>query len=84
MHIWVSEKCIDTDQNEKNEYVPGQQAIMRYQERGVSEQLKKNLMHVIKQNGSIKCDTPVNQSTKSIIKVMYVGPPPKPVYFCMN
>ena len=59
--------CIERDQN-KYECVPGQRVIMRYQERGVSAQLKNNLMHVIKKNGSIKCDTTVNQSTNQSSK----------------
>ena len=48
---------------------------------GVSAQLKDNLMHVIEQNKLIMYDNQINQS---IIKNIYMGPPPKPVYFCMN
>ena len=38
--------CIERDQN-KYECVPGQRVIMRYQERGVSAQLKNNLMFLL-------------------------------------
>ena len=68
--------CIERDQN-KYECVPGQRVIMRYQERGVSAQLKNNLMHVIEQNKSIIYDNQVNQ-------ISYVEPPPKPVLSCLN
>ena len=42
-------KCIDNDKRESG-YIPGQQAIMRYQERGVSAQLRNNSMHVREQD----------------------------------
>ena len=45
----------------------------------VSAQLRNNFKHVIEQNKSIKCDNQVNQSINH--KIIYVGPPPKPVYF---
>ena len=43
----------------------------------VSAQLKNNLTHVIEQNKSTMYDNQVNQ-------ISYVGPPPKPDYFCMD
>ena len=63
--------CIGNDHSE-NGCVPRQRAIRRYQERGVSAQLRNNLMHVIKQN---KSKQPINY------KITYVGPPLMPDLF---
>ena len=38
-------------------------------------------MHVADQNKSIMHGSQINQPVN---EVTYVGPPPKPVYFCMN
>ena len=47
----------------------------------VSAQLRNNFEHVIEQN-KIDHAWQLNQSIDQLI--IYVGPPPKPVYFCMN
>ena len=61
--------------------IPWHQTINALSREVVSAQLRNNFEHVIEQN-QINHAWQLNQSINQ--SIIYVGPPPKPVYFSMN